>query len=245
MPLLLIAALALAGCASKPMEASTGTGTHADGSQAARGWWAYTTPDPGGPRFSKDYAGTLTAQEASGLEGGVPLGISPPTFNTCCYLDWVDAPDLLANDQLVALRITLNWTNSDTDHAGLDAAACVPWRCQTFNRGPDESQVNGPHSDVLTLVTSGRQDFLDQGGVVQLGARYTNAVLANGLAYTLHVEAAPVGNGLALQDPYLVHVEPNATVQAQLVGPYSPDGIEAGLMVYGPDDRPARWIDLA
>jgi hypothetical protein len=244
LPLLLAG---MAGCMQKdsPADAS-GTMQPLGGGAAQHGHrlWNYTAPDPGGARFSKEYAGAINADEASGLNGGVPLGASV-VIDSCCFFDWVEAPDLLAVDQLVALRITLNWTNTPAAHAGLDAAACVPWRCVAFNPGDDESLAEGPHSDVLTLVTSGRQDFLDDGAAVLVGVRYTNAAVGAGLPYTLHVEVAPVGNGLALQDPYLLHVEPNATVVAELVGPYSPDGITAGLMVYGPDDRPWQWISLA
>ncbi|HUR63707.1 MAG TPA: hypothetical protein VM241_04415 [Candidatus Thermoplasmatota archaeon] len=242
----LLTLTALAGCAKAPANGTPATGTEAGTTMAgqAHGLLNYTTPDPGGPRYTRDYAGTLTAQEASGLNGGLPLGLSPPTFNTCCYLDWVDTPDLLAPDQLVSLRITVNWTNTDTDHAGLDAAACVPWNCQAFTRGPDESAIPGPHSDSLTLITGGRQDFLDQGLLYQAGVRYTNAVLSNGLAYAIHVEATPVGNGLAPGDPYMVHVAPNATVSAEFVGPVG-GTVSAGLMVYGANDRPLRWLEVS
>jgi hypothetical protein len=237
----------MAGCAAKEPDSGGSATAHAVSGAAgqAHGLWNYTTPDPGGPRSVRDYAGSLTPQEVSGAGGGLPLGLSPAQFPTCCYLDWVDTPDLLAIDQLVALRVTVNWTNTQADHAGLDAAACVPWRCQAFNVGPDESLAEGAHSDTLTLITSGRQDFLDAGAAVQLGVRYTNAVLTSGLPYTIHAELAPVGNGLALQDPYLVHVALNATVVAELVGAYAPDGISAGLMVYGADDRPREWVTLA
>lgn len=234
----------MAGCAQKDA-AADGAGTQQPGGgagQPPQGRWNYTTPDPGGARFAKEFAGSLTPQEVSGLNGGVPLGASV-VVDTCCFFDWIEVPDLLAVDQLVALRITLNWTNTQADRAGLDAAACVPWACVAFNQGPDESLAEGPHSDTLTLATSGRQEFLDANGPPVLGVRYTNAAVSSGLAYTLRVEAAPVGNGLALQDPYMLHVAPNATVTAELVGPYGEE-ISAGLMLYGPDDRPLKWFAL-
>lgn len=235
----------MAGCAQKPdadggaptMQASGG------GPGDAHGLWNYTTPHPGGLLHAKDYTGSLTADEVSGLEGGVPFGFAPPPLPTCCFFDWAEATDLMAIDQLVALRVTVNWTNTPTDRAGLDAAACIPWNCEEFASGPDESLSEGAHSDTLTLITQGRQDFLDDVGAYLLGVRYTNAYVTTGLPYTIHVEVAPVGDGLSLQEPYMVHVAPNATVFAELVGPFSEE-VGAGIMAYGPDDRPRAWIEV-
>ncbi|HEX2066843.1 MAG TPA: hypothetical protein VHI93_08530, partial [Candidatus Thermoplasmatota archaeon] len=241
--------LLLAGCAGDPRAplpgngASDGTHALAGGAAPSLAHWNYTTPDLGGAPFTKAYSGSLTPAEVSGLQGGLPLGLSPPEFATCCYMDWVEAPGLLAADQLAAVRVTVSWTNTETDRAGLDAAVCLPWACTAFNFGPDESQASGPHSDTLTLITSGRQDWLDAGLPYLLGVRYTNAAVATGLAYDISIEAAPIGNGLAPLDAHRVHVPAGANVTAELVGAFE-DEVSAGLMVYGPDDRPLQWVEL-
>jgi len=241
--LFLLSSLLLAGCASAPADSAHAPSVEAAASSSQdRPFVNYTTPDPGGALALHDYAGQITPDEAVNANSP-PFGVSVAAFPTCCYYDWVEAPDLLAVDQLVAVRITLNWTNTQADHAGLDAAACLPWQCTVSNRGPDESQSVGPQHDVLTLITVGSQDFLDQGIPYHLGVRYTNAIAPDGLPYQIHVEVSPVGNGLSLLDPYLVSVPANATVRAELVGPFSPT-VQAGLMLYGKDDRPLRWIDL-
>jgi hypothetical protein len=239
----LLAGLALSGCSAAPAQIAgpdrPGAG-HA--AEAAAGLWNYTTPDPGGAPFTRDYAGTLTPQQAA--DGGVPFGAAPPTFPTCCYFSMLDAPDLLADGQLVSIRVTLAWTNTANDHAGLDAALCVPWHCIDFNRGDDESLADGAHQDVLTRVTSGRQDFLDDGLHYQVGVRFTNAVLSSGLPYAIHVELFPVGGGLAPGDAYAVQVPEGANVTAELAAPLGGPDAFVGLMAYGPDDRPLRWLSL-
>lgn len=238
-----VAGLLLSGCAGKPAATPA---AHAvpgaplvDGMAAA---WNYTTPDPGGLPYARDYTGTLTAQQAA--NGGVPFGAAAPQFQTCCYFSMLDAPDLLAPDQLVSIRVTLSWTNTPTDHAGLDAALCVPWHCIDFNRGADESTVAGEHQDVLTRVTSGRQDFLDQGLAYQVGVRFTNAVVPDGLPYSIHVELLPVGGGLSPGDAYLLQVPDGANLTAQLSAPLADGDGSIGLMVYGANDRPLRWFEL-
>jgi hypothetical protein len=240
---LALAATALAGCSAKAPAAS-GPAAHDHAAMVAQmhGAWNYTTPDPGGAPFTRDYTGMLTPQQAA--NGGVPLGFSPPNFQTCCYVAMMDAPDLLALDQLVSMRVTLTWTNTQSDRAGLDAAICVPWHCIDFNRGGDESLADGPHQDVLSRVTSGRQDFLDQGLAYQVGVRFSNAALTNGLAYSVHVELIPVGNGLAPGDAYLIHVADNATLTGHLAAPMADGDGFIGMMVYGSDDRPLHWIDV-
>jgi hypothetical protein len=243
--LVALAGLLLSGCAGK-LAASPAANVGSDTALAAAGatmGWNYTTPDPGGAPYVRDYAGTLTAQQAA--DGGVPFGASAPSFQTCCYFSMLDASDLLAPDQLVSIRVTLSWTNTQADHAGLDAALCVPWHCIDFNRGDDESMQEGPHQDVLALVTSGRQDFLDQGLAYQVGARFTNAVVPDGLPYSIHVELVPVGGGLAPGDAYVVQVAQGANLTARLAAPMAAGDGSVGLMAYGANERPFRWFALS
>lgn len=244
----LLAASALAGCSgtASPAKGADGLEGPAGGASAvdlAAGLWNYRSPDPGGAPVVRDYTGTLTPQQAA--DGGVPLGLAPPPLPTCCYFSMQDVPDLLTDGQLVSMRVTLSWTNTATDRAGLDVAVCVPWHCLDFNRGDDESLSDGAHQDVLTRVTSGRQDFLDQGLAYQVGVRFTNAVLSSGLAYAIHVELFPVGGGLAPGDAYEVDVPEGANVTGQLAAPLGGADALVGLMLYGPDDRPARWLTFA
>ncbi len=198
----------------------------------------YTSPHPAGAPYVRDYAGQITPDELAN-SGSAPGGPEVGPFQTCCSMDWVPAADLLVPDQLVALRITLTWSNTPQDHAGLDAAACVPWNCFAFNQGPDESAQTGGHTDVLTLLSSGRAEFPSE--FVTVGVRYANAAITTGLAYSLHVEATPVGDGLAFADPYLFTLPANATLKAHLVGPYATDGVSAGLMFYDATDRPFAY----
>jgi len=242
LPAVAAACLLLAGCAG-PKAPPPATALGPAGHMMAPGMamrWNYTTPDPGGAPTVKDFTGTLTAQQAA--NGGVPFGAAAPNFQTCCYFAMMPEPDLLVMDQLVSIRVTLSWTNTQTAFAGLDAAICLPWHCVDFNRGPDESQVPGEHKDVLTRVTSGRQDFLDQGLAYQVGVRFTNAVVPDGLPYTIHVELIPVGGGLAPGDPYLITVPDGANVTATIAAPMADGDGSIGLMVYGRDDRPARYL---
>jgi hypothetical protein len=245
LPTVLGLAFLLAGCSDPPAEAAEADPGApvllADGTVQLHN---YTTVHPGGEPYVQDFEGLLTPQEAA-QSNSVPFGVSPPDFETCCSMDWVPVPDLLVMEQLVAMRITLAWTNAPTDKAGLDAAACLPWACQAFNFGADESGQDGVHQDVLDIYTGGNQQFLDNGLVYMLGVRYTNAQLTSGLRYTLHVEATPVGDALGLLDPYRVRVPDNATVVAELIGPYRAGGVEAGLMVFGEDDRPTQWVSLS
>jgi hypothetical protein len=94
-------------------------------------------------------------------------------------------------------------------------------------------------------VTAGSSDFSFDGASALVGVRYANAAVASGLAYAVHVEATPVGDAVGFADPYLFTLPPNATLKAQLVGPYATDGVEAGLMFYGPDDRPFAYRSVA
>jgi hypothetical protein len=238
-------AFLLAGCSGSPA-ASNGEGPllGEDGEPLAAAAFNYTTLHAGGEQFTRTYQGSLTPDEAAQSQS-VPFGASPPSFQTCCSLDLIPVTDLLETDQLVALRLTLHWTNTQTDQAGFDVATCLPWACLAFNQGPDESQQPGEHTDVLTVVTSGRQDFEDNNIPYAVGVRYTNAVLAGGMPYTIDVEAFPVGDGLAAFDPYTLNVADNATVVAELVGPYEAEGVSLALMVYDERDRPVDWIELA
>lgn len=244
--LLVLLSSALAGCAgSDPATGESDLVVGPDGQPVAPlALHNYTTLHPGGEPFTRSYSGRLTADEAA-QSNGMPLGVEAPSFPTCCSVDMVEAADLLATDQLVALRLTLRWTNTQNDHAGFDVATCLPWSCLNFNDGPDESMEQGEHTDVLDLITSGRADFADQGIPYQVGVRFTNAVLASGLDYTIDVEAFPVGNGLAVFDPYTLDVAENATVSAELVGPYAADGVSLALMLYDAADRPVQWIPLS
>jgi hypothetical protein len=204
----------------------------------------YTTLHPAGAPFVRTYAGALAADEAAN-SNSVPFGLEPPGQSTCCSVDMIPVTDLLQDDQLVALRLTLTWTNTAADHAGFDVAACLPWSCLAFNDGPDESQQQGEHTDVLHLITSGRRDFSDQGIPYQVGVRYSNAATTAGIPYSIQAEAFPVGDGLAAFDPYTLDVPDHANVTAELVGPFAPDGVSLALMVYDRDDRPIRWIPLS
>jgi hypothetical protein len=237
--------LGLAGCSDPPAAEPDDVILLPDGTEVAAGTLLnYTTLHPGGEPFTRHYEGTLTPQEAA-QSTSVPFGVSAPTFETCCSWDMVQVDDLLVADQLLALRVTLTWTNTQNDRAGLDAATCLPWACYAFNRGADESQEPGLHTDVLTLITSGRTEFAEMGMTPQVGVRYTNAIMASGMPYTIDVEAFPVGNGLAAVDPYVLEVADNATVTAELLGPFAEDGISAGFLVYDRSDRPVQWIEVS
>lgn len=240
----LLAAL-LAGCAGKgapegPDEAVAGV---AGGSGAAAGVWNYTTPHPGGVPYVKEYAGRVAPDDFP-LSGSAPAGPYVGPVQTCCSINWVEASDLLQTDQLVALRLTLNWTNTPDNHAGLDAAVCVPWNCVSFVENGDESTQMGAHSSTLQLITSGRPEFLDAGNVPVVGARYTNAAVTTGLAYTVRVEAVPVADAVAPSDPYEITIPANGTLTAELVGPHATDGITAGLLLFDDTDRPVHWHPL-
>lgn len=241
-----IVAALLAGCAGdaepEPEDHSMHVGP--DGEPIAPMAHNYTTLHPGGEPFTRTYTGTLTPDEAA-QSNSMPFGAEHEEFPTCCSVDLMAVDDLLVEDQLVALRLTLTWTNTQSDHAGFDVATCLPWSCLNFNDGPDESQEAGEHTDVLDLITSGRADFSDNGVPYQVGVRYTNAVLTSGLPYTIVVEAFPVGDGLAVFDPYTLEVPENATVTAELVGPYAAEGVSLALMVYDADDRPFLWLPLS
>lgn len=241
MALLLVSLMA--GCAD-PSEITAAVPLGLDGSPLGAGLFNYTTAHAAGEPFTRSYTGTLTPTEAAQSDS-VPLGASAPTFQTCCSLDWVEASDLLQADQLVALRVTLRWTNTQADHAGFDVATCLPWSCVNFNRGPDESQSQGEHTDVLTLITSGRPEFSDSGNPYLVGVRFTNAVLSSGLPYAIEVEAFPAGDALAVFDPYTLDLADNATLVAELVGPYAEEGVSLALMVYDETDRPTAWIPLS
>lgn len=234
----------LAGCSDSPTAPGEDLALGEDGQPLlASAISNYTTLHRGGEPFTRTYRGSLTPDEAA-QSNSVPFGASAPQFGTCCSMDFITVTDLLELDQLVALRLTLTWTNTETDRAGFDVATCLPWACLAFNFGEDESQSMGEHTDTLTLITSGRQDFEEMGMPYQVGVRYTNAVMSTAVPYSIAVEAHPVGNGLAAFDPYTLEVAEGANVSAELVGPYDPDGVAAGLMVYGEGDRPLEWIPL-
>lgn len=237
--LALVLVALLAGCSSGGTPGAGGAATPSGGEGGlATALMNYTSPHPAGTPYVRDYTGRITPDElANG--GSAPGGPEVGPFQTCCSMDWVPADDLLVLDQLVALRITLTWSNSAQDHAGLDAAACVPWNCFAFNPGVDESQQTGEHTDVLTLLSSGRADFPAE--LVTVGVRYANAAVTTGLAYSLRVEATPVGDGLAFADPYLFTLPANATLKAHLAGPYATDDVRAGLMFYDAADRPVAY----
>ncbi|HJQ93036.1 MAG TPA: hypothetical protein VJ874_01990 [Candidatus Thermoplasmatota archaeon] len=235
----------LAGCSGSPAPDDGAAGLGGDGEPlAAPGAFDYTTPHMGGEPFTRTYQGSLTPDEAA-QSNSVPFGASAPSFESCCSMDFITVTDLLQTDQLVALRLTLTWTNTEADRAGFDMATCLPWACLAFNFGEDESQSMGEHTDVLTLITSGRQDFEEAGMPYQVGVRYTNAVMSTAVPYTVAVEAHPVGNGLAPVDPYLLEVAEGANVTAELVGPFATEGVSVALMLYGEDDRPLDWIEVS
>lgn len=238
-------AVLFAGCSESPASPGEGAVELGEDGQplAAQGAFNYTTLHTGAAPFTRTYQGSLTPDEAAQSDS-VPFGASAPSFETCCSMDFVAATDLLQTDQLVALRLTLTWTNTQSDHAGFDVATCLPWACLAFNAGEDESQSMGEQTDSMTLITSGRQDFEEMGLPYQVGVRYTNAVMSTAVAYTIVAEVHPVANGLAPVDPYLLEVAAGANVTVELVGPYAPEGVSAALMLYGEDDRPMEWIEV-
>lgn len=237
-----IAAL-LAGCSDAPAPAPVELAPDGTPLVAAM-LHNYTTMHAGGAPFVRSYAGQLSADEAAN-SNSVPFGLEPPSQSTCCSVDMIPVTDLLQEDQLVAVRLTLTWTNTANDHAGFDVATCLPWSCLNFNDGPDESQQQGEHTDVLELITSGRREFTDNGNQYLLGVRYTNAVLTSALPYSIQVEVFPVANGLAAFDPYTLEVPEGSNLTAELVGPFADEGISMAFMVYDRDDRPVRWIPVA
>lgn len=235
--------LVLAGC-SDPPGSATIVGVDEDGDgvpDVAIGPFNYTTPHPAGDPFTLELAGTLTTDELAQGDS-VPTGATP----SCCSYDWVEAGDVFAvPEQLLALRVTVNWTNTPDNRAGIDAAACVPWWCAYFEEGPNEAQQMGAHSVTMAINTVNMPDFtgLVGGGVPLLGIRYSDAAVATTLAYSVRVQAFPVGDGLGIADPYLVVVPENGTLTAELLGPFA-DEVEVGLMFFGPDDRPAHWHSM-
>lgn len=239
-----LVALVLAGCSGTPPPESGAPLTLADGTVAGPGTFLnYTTLHTGGEPFTRTYDGVLTPQEAA-QSNSVPFGASATVFQTCCSFDWIAVTDLLQQDQLVALRLTLTWTNTQNDRAGFDVAACLPWACNAFNQGGDESQSPGAQTDVMTIISSGRADWAEMGMAYQVGVRFTNAVLTAGMPYTIAVEAFPVENGLAVVDPYTVQVAENATLTAELLGPFQEGGVSLALMAYDGTDRPIQWFEF-
>lgn len=234
--------LLLAGCSGAPGPTGDASLPDADGDgvpDVATGPFNYTTGHPGGEPFTLDLEGSITPEEFAQGDS-VPTGPGP----SCCSFDWVDASDLLAvPGQLLAVRVTVNWTNTPDNHAGLDAASCVPWWCAHFEPdAPNEAQQFAAHSSTITINTAAVEDFFgfDGTGVPFLGVRYADAAVATELAYTIHVEAFPVGDGLGIADPYLFAIPENGTLTAELVGPFTGE-LEVGLMFFGADDRPAHW----
>lgn len=200
-----------------------------------------TTPHPGGAPYARDYSGV--AKDDPQTLQGLPTGPARGPFQSCCDYTWVAAPDLLVADQFAALRVRLDWTNTQTDSANLDVAVCVPWYCG-FDDEPDQTGQMGPQTEALDIVTGGHRQALDQGFVPQVGVRYGNLVSASGVPFTIHAELVPVADAYAFLDPYEVVVPANATLSAELVSPFRAEGA-AGLMVYGADDRPLSYTALS
>src|SRR5688572_28482728 len=244
LPIVAGIAAALAGCSGAPVADQVAEAPVPEGADPVTGLVNYTTLHVGGAPFTRTYQGTLTPDEAA-QSNSVPFGAGAAVFQTCCSMDWVEASDVLQTDQLVALRLTLTWEKTQHGRAGLDVAACLPWACQALNFGADASTVAGAHTDVLTLVSSGRAEFADMGMAYQVGVRYTNAILTAGMPYTIVAEAFPVENGLAMFDPYTLDIAENATIAAELLGPYADGGASLALMVYDRTDRPLQCIELA
>src|SRR5688572_19033231 len=123
----------LAGCSGSPASPAEELALGPDGEPlAAPSLFNHTTLHAGGDPFTRTYQGSLTADEAA-QSNSVPFGASAPNFESCCSTDFVAATDLLQDDQLLALRLTLTWTNTQTDRAGFDVATCLPWACLAFN----------------------------------------------------------------------------------------------------------------
>lgn len=243
---LLALATVLAGCGGAPDAVGLGgTGDGAGdgaGAELAGAVANVTSPHGGGPAYTRTYEGRLTPDDAAELEG-VPFGPDAGPIGTCCVYAWIEAPDLFAQGQLSAVRFRLDWTNTAQDQANLDLALCVPWFCG-FTDQPDQSNQPGGHSETFDLVTGGHDQYLEQGQPFLVGARYSNAVLTAGVAFTVTAEVVPAERALALLDPYEVVVPRNGTLVAELVGPLRGTGLSAGLMVYGEDDRPLAYHAL-
>jgi hypothetical protein len=236
--------LALSGCSSKPPAADgPGGGAHHAEATADGGLGSFnvTTPHPGGASSTHDYAG-VAKDDPQALQG-VPTGLARGPFQSCCDFTWVAAPDLFVADQFAALRVRLDWTNTQTDSANLDVAVCVPWYCG-FDEQPDQTDQVGAQSETMDLVSGGHRQFLDNGFVPQVGVRYSNLVSANGVPFTIHAEVVPVADSYAVLDPYEVVVPANATLSAELVAPFRAEA-SAGVMVYGADDRPRSYTALS
>jgi hypothetical protein len=237
-------AAALAGCASTPA-GGAGGGDGAPGGGERSGVPAggalpalnVTSPHPGGAAYVRDYAGVARDDPTS--VDGVPTGLDRGPFQSCCVYSWVEASGLFAEGQLSAVRVNLTWTNTPQDRANLDVAVCIPWYCG-FPDVPDQTDQMGEHTESFDLVSGGHRQFLDQGQPFLVGARYSNLVSAQGVPFTLRVEVVPVGDALALLDPYEVEVPANATLVAEMLAPFR-GASSASVMVYGEDDRPLAF----
>lgn len=236
-----LAALVLSGCSSKPEGGPDGgspdAGPPGSGGAAGLPPLNVTSPHPGGPSYTRDYSG-LAKEEPAALQG-LPTGPSRGPFQSCCAYSWVDAADLFADGQMSAVRVRLDWTNTQQDQGNLDVAVCVPWLCG-FPEMPDQTDQQGPHSETFDFVSGGHRQFTEQGLPYQVGVRYSNLVAASGVPFTLHVEVVPVADALAFVDPYEVEVPAGATLLMEMASPFRQQ-TTAEVMVYGEDDRPLAY----
>jgi hypothetical protein len=235
----------LAGCGASPDLVPGGDGGGEDLALGGTTLWTYASSSAGAPPYVRDYSGLADHPKdpnSPDLVQGIPGGPAQGPVQTCCLFTWVRAPDLFEPGQLSVLRVTLNWTNTQTDQANLDVALCVSWYCG-FPEMPDQTNVLGAHSESFDLISGGREEFGGWygDGVPTVGARYSNGVFSAGVPYTIHVDVVPIADALAFVDPHEVVVPPNATLQAELAGPLRGTGLSAGLMVYGSDDRPLAY----
>src|SRR5688500_1796599 len=113
-PLLL--ALALAGCSGSPVPGA-GDDLAVDGA-AAPMLWTFGSPAPERAPYVRDYTGVANHPKdpaSPDFFQGIPGGPAQGPFQTCCLFSWVEAPDLFGLGELSVLRVTLNWTNTQTD----------------------------------------------------------------------------------------------------------------------------------
>lgn len=209
------------------------------------------TPDPGNGNGEPEARFNYTT-----ASGGDPVretldGTTGPAFclprpamdllgGQCVYTQQEDFSHLFQEGQMVQVRLTVNWTNTDDDKADLRPAACVPYVCTYADTQEDHSQETGDFSSSAVLET-GAFDWWDD--EYRFGVAVRNAMITGGLDYTLTIEYHPLDNVLAPARPYLIEIPENATLTAQTVSPLreADEETRVGMLVYDENDRPESW----
>ncbi len=159
----------------------------------------------------------------------VPAGYSDSPVS-CCTTRYQDASDLFATpNELVQVRIVLEWTNGAGNSADLGISACLPFHgCQVWE-SDNQALAPGPHREEVVFET-GNYDWWEAD--YRVGVRVRELVASTGVDYKLTVDVVPVFGAIGQNDPYAFTVPEDSQLLGRVLRPIDEGAGEAVLAFF-------------